>query len=218
VFTGIIEEIGTITAINRGRNSAQLVVKAKTILQDVKLGDSIAVNGVCLTVVRFNQDAFWADIMAETLIRSSFSEVSVGTSVNLERALRLSDRLGGHIVSGHIDGVGRISIEEHRDFARILTISAPAAIIRYVVEKGSIAIDGASLTVVSVSDGAFQISLVPHTQSMTTLGAISVGDIVNLEVDIIGKYIEKLLQPTLFQSPNRKPSISLDLLKSNGFI
>ena len=162
-------------------------------MEGIKLGDSIAVNGVCLTVTEFTSNTFIIDVMAETLKRTNLGQLRPSDRVNLERALRLGDRLGGHLVSGHIDGVGTILREEKQDIARILEISGPPSVLRYTLEKGSIAIDGISLTLVGVTDHSFTVSLIPHTAGLTTLGYKKVGDTVNLEADIIGKYVEKLL-------------------------
>jgi riboflavin synthase len=185
--------MGRVHSIRHGSRSARLIIKADVVLPGVKLGDSIAVNGVCLTVTEFNASTFVVDVMAETLKRTNLGRLVPGDRVNLERALRVGDRLGGHIVSGHIDGVGSILREEKQDIARIIEISAPPGVARYTIEKGSITVDGISLTIVSVTDHSFTLSLIPHTANMTTLGFKGVGDTVNLEADIIGKYVERLL-------------------------
>ena len=195
MFTGIIEEVGTIKQIARGQHSAVLTIQAQTVLEGTKLGDSIAVNGICLTVTKLLADAFTADVMHETLNRSSLSRLTAGGAVNLERAMAANGRFGGHIVAGHVDGVGTISNIRRDDTAVWYTVQASPAILRYVVEKGSIAIDGISLTVAAVDNSSFAVSTIPHTVSHTNLHQRRRGDPVNLETDIIGKYVEKLLRP-----------------------
>ena len=195
MFTGIVEEVGTIRNIKRGQHSAILTIHAKTVLEETRIGDSIAVNGICLTVTRLFPDGFSADVMHETLNRSSLAGLSAGSVVNLERAMPANGRFGGHIVAGHVDGVGHIANIRRDDTAVWYTVHAGPEILRYVVEKGSITIDGISLTVASVETDRFSVSLIPHTAAVTTLGRKRVGDVVNLETDIIGKYVEKLLRP-----------------------
>ena len=193
MFTGIIEEIGKIKKIETIGPSARITISAKAILSDVHLGDSIAVNGICLTVTLFGEDYFVADIMNETIKRTSFHNMRIGTSVNLERAMKVDNRFGGHIVSGHIDGTGLIKSIEKQGNATWYKIAPPAQLLRYIVEKGSIAIDGTSLTVAYVDRESFKVSIIPHTSEVTILSSKRPGDKVNLEVDIIGKYVEKLL-------------------------
>ena len=227
MFTGIVEEVGRIITADRKGNSARLKIEAEKVLEDIKIGDSIAVNGICLTVTSFGKNYFTADVMHETLQRSSLGALSAGSAVNLERAMPANGRFGGHIVSGHIDGTGRIASTRRDDVAVWYDIEAPEAITRYVVEKGSIAIDGVSLTVARVSENGFSISMIPHTADVTALGRKRAGDIVNLECDIVGKYVEKLLSsgrasPTAATSAtakaNSKPStLTADFLASNGF-
>ena len=195
MFTGIIEETGIIKNIKKGASSAVLTIKASRILEDISLGDSIAVNGVCLTATSFTQDIFTADVMHETLDRSSLGKLHTGSPVNLERAMKADGRFGGHIVAGHIDGTGTITDIRRDDNAVWYTIKAPEHIMRYIVEKGSIAIDGISLTVAYEGTDAFKVSIIPHTLSETALYTKKCGDIVNLENDCIGKYVEKLLKP-----------------------
>jgi len=192
MFTGIIEEVGSIEKIVPGTKSAVLSIKADTIMNDVRIGDSIAVNGVCLTAREVRSKGFTADVMAETLRRSSLGDLKIGGRVNLERAMLMGGRFGGHIVSGHIDGTGIIDNLKREDNAVWVTIACDGRILRYIVEKGSIAIDGISLTVAYVDDRCFKVSLIPHTASETTLLSKRVGDRVNLECDILAKYIEKL--------------------------
>jgi len=215
VFTGIVEELGTLLGIRHGADSARLIIGAEKVLEDVQVGDSIAVNGVCLTVVQFNSREFTADVMPETLAKTNLGALKPGDRVNLERALQLGDRLGGHLVSGHIDGVGIITRIQRRDIASLVTIRAPEEVMRYIIKKGSVAIDGVSLTVVDFQPESFEVSLIPHTAHATTLGHKKVGDAVNLEADVIGKYIEKLI---VSRGGNAKESkISLSFLAEHGF-
>ncbi len=194
MFTGIVEELGEIAAVERlPDDSARLAVRGKTVTSSARPGDSIAVNGVCLTVADVDADTFTADVMKQTLERSSLGGLDVGAPVNLERAVTLQTRLGGHLVQGHVDGTGRIverSKAAHWDLVRV---GLPGELNRYVVEKGSITVDGVSLTVVSVDDTTFTVGLIPSTLELTTLGRRQPGDPVNLEVDVLAKYVEKLL-------------------------
>lgn len=215
MFTGIIEEIGTVKNIQRNRSNSFIVIEAKKVLEDVHLGDSIAVNGVCLTVTKTDGSIFQADVMNETLSRSSLGELRQGSKVNLERAMAANGRFGGHIVSGHIDGTGIITDIVNDGIAIWYTISANADIMRYIVEKGSIAIDGISLTVARVTDRDFSVSVIPHTAEMTILSTKSKGQRVNLENDIIGKYVEKLMKPA---EKSKNSGIDMSFLSSNGFI
>lgn len=193
MFTGIVEEVGRIRSIQRGSKSCSLQVEACHVLSDAHVGDSIATNGVCLTVTRFDASSFTADVMHETLDRSTLGSVRPGSRVNLERAMRADGRFGGHIVSGHIDGVGTVRSITADDNAVWFEIGAPRSLVRQVVEKGSIAIDGISLTVASVSSDSISVSVIPHTRAHTTLADRRVGDGVNLETDVVGKYVERLL-------------------------
>ena len=193
MFTGIVEEVGRVQSIRREPANAVLTITASKVLEDVHLGDSIAVCGVCLTVTSFTSSAFTADVMHETLNRSSLGALKPGSPVNLERAMPANGRFGGHIVSGHIDGTGRITRIRPDGNAIWYTVSASPSLLRYIVEKGSIGIDGISLTVAQVTGRDFSVSIIPHTQGQTTLSARRVGDTVNLETDCIGKYVEKLL-------------------------
>ncbi len=214
MFTGIIEEIGTVKAVQHSGSNSFIRIEAKKVLEDVHLGDSIAVNGVCLTVTHFDSTTFQADVMNETLSRSSLGSLRNGSPVNLERAMAAGGRFGGHIVSGHIDGTGTVSDIRNDGIAVWYTISANADILRYIVEKGSIAIDGISLTVAKVTDDSFSVSIIPHTASVTILGTKKTGDIVNLENDIVGKYVEKLMKPAQAQ----KSGLTMETLAKNGFI
>jgi riboflavin synthase len=193
VFTGIVEELGEVVAWDDLADAARITVRGPLVTSDAREGDSIAVNGVCLTVVDNADGTFCADVMKETLVRSSLGALSVGSPVNLERAVRLQDRLGGHLVQGHVDGTGQIRAVSPDEHWAVVTISLPAELARYVVEKGSITVDGVSLTVSAVGHTEFQVSLIPTTLERTTLGRKAVGDPVNLEVDITAKYVEKLL-------------------------
>lgn len=215
MFTGIVEETGTVRSIKKGKSSAVIEISASKVLEDVHLGDSIAVNGVCLTAVSFSENYFSADVMHETMNRSSLSDLTAGSHVNLERAMAANGRFGGHIVSGHIDGTGTVSDIRKDDNAIWYTIKAPASVMRYIVEKGSIAIDGISLTVARVTDTDFSVSIIPHTAASTILGEKHIGSVVNLENDIIGKYVEKLLQPA--PEEKKKSGITMDFLSSHGF-
>lgn len=215
MFTGIVEEMGTIRSIRKGAHSAVLEIQAKVVLEDIHLGDSIAVNGVCLTATSFTPSTFTADVMHETLNRSSLASLRPGSRVNLERAMAANGRFGGHIVSGHVDGLGTVLSTQKDDNAIWYTIGAPPEVLRYVVEKGSITIDGISLTVARVDGQSFAISAIPHTVAVTVLQDRKPGDKVNLETDIIGKYVEKLLQPK--EIPKQTSGITRDFLTKYGF-
>lgn len=218
MFTGIVEELGRFKKIQKGADSARLTIEGAVVPEDVKLGDSIAVNGICLTVTEFNDRFFAVDVMAETLRKTNLEELKPGDRVNLERALRVGDRLGGHIVSGHIDGVGQITGQRREDIALLTEITAPAEVMRYVIKKGSVAIDGISLTVVDRTENNFQVSLIPHTAKMTTLGYKKVGDRVNLESDIIGKYVERLMGLSPPEESGKTASLTMDYLAEKGFL
>ncbi len=193
MFTGIIEEIGKIQGIQKGVSSAVLSIQASEIMQDIHLGDSVAVNGVCLTASSISPNSFTADVMHETLNRSALGKLRIGSPVNLESAMMANGRFGGHIVSGHIDGTGTVSEIHKDDNAVWFTIKTSLQVLRYIIEKGSIAIDGISLTVARVNKDSFSVSIIPHTASLTTLSSRRVGDSVNLENDCIGKYVERLM-------------------------
>lgn len=215
MFTGIVEELGTIQHIARGQHSAVLTIQAKTVLEHTKLGDSIAVNGICLTVTGLSPQSFCADVMHETLDRSSLAELASGSPVNLERAMAANGRFGGHIVSGHVDGTGRVTRIRRDDTAIWYTVACDAALLRYIVEKGSITIDGISLTVAAVTAQDFSISAIPHTVAQTVLSERREGDVVNLECDIIAKYVEKLLQPAA--TAPAQSSLTREFLAEHGF-
>jgi len=194
MFTGIVEELGTVRAITPVATGAHLTIGATTVLQGVQIGDSISTNGCCLTVVGLDEGSYKVDVIEETLKMTCLGSLQVGDRVNLERSVRLADRLGGHLVQGHVDGVGTLfSRAPAADGSIVVRIEAPADVLRYVVYKGSIAVDGISLTVAAIDATSFSIALIPHTQDVTTLGFRQPGDKVNLEVDIIAKYVEKLL-------------------------
>ena len=217
MFTGIVEELGAVASLLRGADSANLAIVARVVLQQLKLGDSIAVNGVCLTVTSFNERQFSADVMAETLAKTNLGSLKPGDKVNLERALALGDRLGGHLVSGHIDGVGRIIKLARHDIAMVVTIAAPAEVMRYIIRKGSVAIDGISLTVVDYTPDSFSVSLIPHTAAATTLGFKQVSASVNLEGDMIGKYIEKWFTAGA-EKERPGQGMSAEFLAQHGFL
>lgn len=216
MFTGIVEEIGTVRRIERGAAGARLTIAAKTVLEGTKLGDSIATNGVCLTVVSMTADSFSADVMAETLRRSSLGALQSGSPVNLERAMPANGRFGGHIVSGHIDGTGTVASQKREDNAVWVTVRTPTPLLRYIVEKGSIAIDGISLTVAAVDETSFSVSIIPHTGAQTILLGKKLGETVNLECDMIGKYVEKLLAPYTAEK-SAASGITMEFLAQNGF-
>ena len=219
MFTGIVEEVGVLKSIRRGASSAVLEIAARTVLEDIHLGDSIAVNGVCLTATSFTGSSFTADVMHETLDRSSLAALRPGSRVNLERAMAANGRFGGHIVAGHVDGVGTVLETKQDDNAVWYTIAAGPEVLRYVVEKGSITIDGISLTVARVGPESFAISAIPHTVAVTVLKDRKAGDKVNLETDIIGKYVEKLLitGPVQPAEPKQTSGITKDFLTRYGF-
>ncbi|MCL2843727.1 MAG: riboflavin synthase [Oscillospiraceae bacterium] len=214
MFTGIIEEIGTIQRLERSANAGRLTIAAKVIFTDLKLGDSVAVNGVCLTASGITGNQFTADVMPETLNRTGLGTLGSGSQVNLERAMAANGRFGGHMVSGHIDGTGQITALHPDDNAVWVQIAAGPEILRYVIPKGSIAIDGISLTVAKLTETDFSVSIIPHTGSETTLLSKQPGDLVNLETDLIGKYVEKLLQPKESAPTSR---ITLDFLAKHGY-
>lgn len=193
MFTGIVEELGHVVSLAHGPDSAVVRIRGPLVTADAAPGASIAVNGICLTVVELDADSFCVDVMAETLRRTCLGELTPGSPVNLERAVAVGDRLGGHLVQGHVDGTGTILARQPGDRWEVVTISLPGELARYVVEKGSITVDGVSLTIAGLDDASFQVSLIPTTLALTTLGTKQVGDLVNLEVDVLAKYVERLL-------------------------
>nr|WP_320024055.1 riboflavin synthase [uncultured Acetobacterium sp.] len=220
MFTGIIEEVGQITAVIKGQRSSQLWLQGAVIMDDLKLGDSVAVNGVCLTVSQLSGNKWMADVMSETLRRSNLGDLKGGSAVNLERAMPANGRFGGHMVAGHIDGTGHIIQITKDDNAVIFEIEASQKILRYIIEKGSIAIDGISLTVIDMTAGSFKVSVIPHTVKQTILGIRKAGDPVNLENDLVGKYIESLLlnpATKTDRSQEKSGGLTIDFLTEAGF-
>ena len=216
MFTGIVEEIGTVKSVQ----SKVITIEASKIFDDLHLGDSVAVNGTCLTVSSFDNKIFNADVTQETLNRTNLGSLKNGSKVNLERAMTLSVRFGGHIVSGHIDGVGSIKSMKKDDNTIILTIEVPKHLMKYIVEKGSVAVDGISLTVASLTDNTFSIAVIPHTLKETVLYYKKEGDKVNIENDVIGKYVERLLTFKDDRENNdnsKKSNITMEFLLKNGF-
>lgn len=209
MFTGIVEEVGIVREVKRGAHSLEVSIEGERIFEDLKLGDSISTNGVCLTVTSFMDHRFTADIMYETLRRSSLKDLKPGSKVNLERAMAADGRFGGHMVSGHIDAVGTIIEKLPLDIATYYTIQVPRSLTKYMIEKGSIALDGMSLTIAEVDSDRVTVSIIPHTLENTTLGSKKVGDVINVEVDMIGKYVEKLM--------NRSEGITEEFLIEHGF-
>lgn len=220
MFTGIIEEKGTVSSVKKGSVSSRITFSASVVLSDIHEGDSIAVNGVCLTATDITANTFTADVMAETMRRSSLGSLKPGDRVNMERAMLCGGRFGGHIVSGHIDGTGTVVSMKREENAVWVTISADSTLLKYIVEKGSVALDGISLTVAAVTEKDFKVSIIPHTASETTLLSKKAGDCINIECDMIGKYVEKLLgfASVDTQKQNCKPSaITREMLLRNGF-
>ncbi len=218
MFTGIIEEIGTTLNSGLTSGSGELKIAAKLILDDIKLGDSIAVNGVCLTVTRIAGPEVSFDVSAETLRRSNLGALKRGDPVNLERAMRADGRFGGHMVSGHIDNTGILAAREDEGNAVIFTVKAPAGIMHYLIEKGSIAVDGISLTVTALKPKSFSVAVIPHSLQQTTLGRCRIGDTVNLENDLVAKYIEKLAGPRKETDHTKTAELNLETLQKHGFV
>lgn len=216
MFTGLVEEVGTMEGASNGDKSMKLTIRAKKILENIKLGDSISTNGVCLTVSSFDSQSFTVDVMPETMRKTNLGKLKKGSFVNLERALKVSDRFGGHIVSGHIDGTGFIREYKDEDIATWLTVETNTEIIKYIIPKGSIAIDGTSLTVVDTTRNSFRVSLIPVTKEETVLLKKKVGDEVNLECDIVGKYIERFM--TYNKDIKKENAIDMKFLEDNGFL
>ena len=217
MFTGIAEEKGIIKEIKKGSQFFRLTIGCSRVLEGTKVGDSIAVNGVCLTVSDLAEGSFSADVMPETMRHTSLDLLSVSSPVNLERALRLSDRLGGHLVSGHIDGVGKLKKCSEENNAIWLTVEVPADFLKFVVPKGSVALDGISLTVARIYHDAFAVSLIPHTAKATTLGEKHVGDLLNIECDLIGKYVYKLMTQKNSDPAVQSKKVTEEFLRKNGF-
>lgn len=216
MFTGLVAELGTVQRLDRQGESYHLTVSAVKVMQNLKIGDSVAVNGACLTVVDMHDSAFTADVMPETVRLTNIGSLHAGDKVNLERTLRLCDGLDGHIVSGHVEGLGTIISRRPEGIANVVEIAAEAQLLRYILPKGSIAIDGISLTVTAVTDSSFSVAIIPHTAKETTLGFKGVGDKVNLETDIIGKYVERLLNTGEYGKSAKQ--LDKNILLENGFI
>jgi riboflavin synthase len=217
VFTGIIEEVGTIQEMRFQSEGATIAIAATIISDDLKVGDSIAVNGVCLTATRIGPNSFLCDISAETLRRSSFRQAKHGTRVNLERSLRVGDRLGGHFVLGHVDDVGRLIAKTKSGQGYEISFDLPKELGHYVVHKGSISVDGISLTIAALNTASFSVSVIPHTFQSTNLNQLTVGSLVNLEVDILGKYIERFFHLVRDQDEKGGSKLTADYLKSQGY-
>lgn len=217
MFTGIVEEMGAITVLKKSLTGTKLTILASTVMSDLKIGDSVSVNGICLTVVSRSERDFSVEASPETLSVTTLGSFSVGLPVNLERAMKLNERIGGHLVAGHVDGVGVIRSRHQDANAIILTIEAPPNILKYCVAKGSVTVDGISLTINELSDNGFSVAIIPHTAKVTTLGLKQVKDTVNLESDLIGKYVERLLQERS-QLPKVTPVIDKDYLQKRGLI
>lgn len=216
MFTGLVAEMGTVQRLDRQGESYHLTVSAVKVMQNLKIGDSVAVNGACLTVVNMHDSVFTADVMPETVRLTNIGSLHAGDKVNLERTLRLCDGLDGHIVSGHVEGLGTIISRRPEGIANVVEIAAEARLLRYILPKGSIAIDGISLTVTAVTDSSFSVAIIPHTAQETTLGFKGVGDKVNLETDIIGKYVERLLNTGAYGKSEKQ--LDKNILLENGFI
>ncbi len=218
MFTGIIEGFGTIRNIRPTGQGSRFAIEADFHLDRVKIGDSIAVNGACLTAVSLKDRLFEVDVAPETIRRTAFATTHIGARVNLERALRLSDRLDGHIVSGHVDGIGTIVSKERQANAVIVNISVDEHLSRYMIEKGSVAVDGISLTINAISDGTFTLSIIPHTADITSIGFKAPGSIVNIETDLVGKYIEKFLMTPKTDHATKRSTIDMAFLAEKGFL
>ena len=218
MFTGLIEELGTVKAIQSGTKSIKLTISAKKVLDDVKLGDSIAVNGTCLTVVSYNENSFTADVMPETVKRTVLVKLTIGDRVNLERTLALGDRFGGHIVSGHVDGLGAITVVREDARSLYFEVTAPVELAKYLAEKGSVTVDGISLTINHLRGNILSLNLIPHTAERTNIGTWQVGTKVNLEVDVLARYIERLLLGDRAAEQKTESNISMAFLAENGFL
>ena len=218
MFTGIIEGLGTITAVRSSGAGKRLTVEAEFDLSGSKIGDSISVSGACLTAVQIAARRFEVDASPETLAKTTFRDARVGERVNLERAMRLSDRIDGHLVSGHIDGIGLIDSRDALGNAIVVAITVPEGLARYMIVKGSVAVDGISLTINSLEPGRFSVSIIPHTAGLTTIGIKKKGDRVNIETDMIGKYVEKFLSAKANHSESSPQGVSMELLAKTGFI
>jgi len=217
MFTGIVEEMGAVTSLEQTLGGVRLTILASTVLADLKLGDSVSINGACLTVIAQNERSFAVDVSPETLSVTTLGRLTGGVPVNLERSMKLNERLGGHLVAGHVDGVGTIRSRQQEGNAIILLIEAPDEVLRYCIHKGSVTVDGISLTINDVTDHAFSVAVIPHTAAVTTLGLKQVDDQVNLESDLIGKFVERLLHQRS-QMPKPTPVIDKEYLKKHGLL
>ena len=218
MFTGIVEEMGAITSLDKSLAGTRLAILASTVMGDLKIGDSVSVNGTCLTVVTKKEKDFEVDISPETLSVTTLGGLAAGAPVNLERAMKLNERIGGHLVAGHVDGVGTIRSRQQEANGMVLVVEAQKDMLRHCVTKGSITVDGVSLTINEVTDKYFSVCIIPHTAKVTTLGLKQVGDTVNLESDLIGKYVERLLQDRGQLPPKSTPVIDKDYLQKRGLI
>ena len=217
MFSGIVEEMGAVTSMEKTLAGTRMTILASTVMSDLKIGDSVSVNGTCLTVVTKGERDFVVEVSPETLSVTTLGQWTPGTPVNLERAMKLNERIGGHLVAGHVDGVGTIRSRHQEGNAIFFTIEAPSDILRYCVTKGSITVDGISLTINEVAEHSFSGAIIPHTARVTTLGLKQVNDTVNLESDLIGKYVERLLQERS-QLPKTTPVIDKDYLQKRGLL
>ncbi|HQU27898.1 MAG: riboflavin synthase [Nitrospira sp.] len=218
MFSGIVEEMGAIQAIDRGFAGAKVSILATRIMEDAHIGDSISVSGTCLTITEQAESGFVIDVSTETLNCTTLGAASIGMPVNLERAVRLNARMGGHLVTGHVDGIGTLRTRESQGNAILMQFEAPENVMRYCVPKGSITVDGISLTINAVKPHSFEVAIIPHTATVTTLGLKQVGDVVNLESDLIGKYVERLLQANGAVPAKSAPVIDQDYLRKHGLI
>ena len=218
MFTGIVEEIGVVKGLEHNPSGTRLTILASAILDDLAVGASVSVNGVCLTIVTVSNQEFSVEVSPETLSVTTLTKLAVGGPVNLERAMKINERIGGHLVAGHVDGVGSIRERRQEGNTIVLTIEAPKEVLRYCVPKGSITVDGISLTINEVSERSFNVAIIPHTAKVTTLGLKHQGDPVNLESDLIGKYVERLLQARDYLPPQQPPRIDQDYLRKRGLL
>jgi riboflavin synthase len=218
VFAGIVEEMGAVKALEKTLAGARLAILAKVVMDDLPIGASVSVNGACLTVVKRDDKEFTVDLSPETMGVTNLGKLSAGSPVNLERAMKLDERIGGHLVTGHVDGVGMVRGRKQDGSTTVLTFQAPPDVLRYCISKGSITVDGVSLTINQVTDRGFSVAIIPHTAKVTTLGIRQVGDTVNLESDLIGKYVERLLQERGHLPPKSEIAIDRDYLQKHGLI